>query len=149
MSFGRKINAAAIFALTIIDVLAGFSRNIVMVFAASQVPGDLLWGVQLICSVVEPGLAAIVCSLPVYPALVIRFRSNRREKLEIQHHAANIGAKRWLPHKLRLLTASFPGPFLEISILGPAQNTEHHNEEVLIEAPEAFHVVEGEEERQS
>ena len=148
MPLGRKISAAAVFALVIIDIVTGLARNISTVLAALGIPTDTSGGTQELCDVIEPALAVLICSLPAYKALVFKFRSHRTDKLNFQRHAANIGGKRWLPHKLRLLTASIPSPFLDISILGPAPTTEQRSEESLIKAPEVSHVVAGEEEKQ-
>lgn len=156
MAMSKKISAVLIFAIIIIDIMVGLVRNVAVVLAAYGSPTDASGAVEVICAVIEPSVAVIVCSLPAYGVLVFKFRSRQRNRLEFQHTAAADG-KWWQSQKLLLLIASIPGPQLEISILkerpiqatehGSDETTEHGSEEILVEAPGAADVEEGEVEK--
>ena len=149
MPLGKKIAVAAVFALVIIDILMSLARNVSAVLDALGHPTDASAEVSIICTVAEPAIAVLVCSLPPYRALIFKFRSRRSDSYDVRHNAAGMHRRAWLPRKLHLLTASIPSPFLEITIMqGPiSRATERTSEEVLVEAPEAIHIPEQEAEK--
>ena len=151
MPLAKKISVAAVFALIVIDIIAGIVRSVVTMFAANGTSvTDIAYEVATICSVIEPAIAVLVCSLPPYRALVFKFRFRKNGDLEPQHNVPTIGARRWrLPKPFRLLSASIPSPFLSISILReqPPQSTSQYSSTSSIDLPGLVHVVPTEEEK--
>lgn len=87
MPLGRKISVAAIFAIVIVDTMAGLARNIAVIIAALGSPTDASQGVSFICAIIEPALAVLVCSLPPYKALISNFRFRRHDDFQLQSTA--------------------------------------------------------------
>lgn len=140
MPMSRKIGVAAIFMIIIIDTAISITRNVGVVLAAYGSPTDTSGSVDLVCQVVEPALAVLVCSLPAYKTLVLKFRSRRSSSYE---RPRTTGGKWWRPKKSQL-TDSIPDTLLEFSTLReqPTQTTERGSEETPAEASGVAHVVE-------
>lgn len=142
MPLGRKISAAAVFALIIVDIVAGIARNAATLYVDLGGAAEQARILDLITSVIEPTVAVTVCSLPAYRALVFNFRS-QSNSCSPQHDAADAPRKKKLSHKLRLLTASIPSPFLEVTILREpdVSGQRSRSQENLVEAPVVMDVL--------
>ena len=131
MPLTKKINIAAVFALTILDILFGVIRNVGIIVAMDTTPtqsgGDDL---DIIGQVIEPAIAVFVCALPPYRALVVKLRSRKNNHLELQHDVPTIRARRRrLPRPFHLLSLNIPSPMLSVSILRehPQQSVSHYS----------------------
>lgn len=146
MPLGRRISAAAVFGLIAVDIMVGIARNVVVICGILEGSASLPYSINVIGGVIEPTIAVIACSLPAYKVLVFKFRSRRSDGGAVQHNAAGMRGRFWLPRKLHLLTASIPSPYLEITILKEptTQITDRNGEGILVEAPEEVHVLKGE-----
>ena len=128
MPVGRKISVAAVFAIVIIDTAISVARNVATIIAALSSPTDASANVDIICGVIEPALAVLVCSLPPYKALVFKLRPRRSDNPGLRQPPV-VGGRWWNSEKLSQLI-SIPGPLLEVSILQeqPSQTTERSSE---------------------
>ena len=152
MSLSRKIAAAAVFALIIIDISVGIARNVSVTLVAQGKPTDASGYVEVIGSVVEPAIAVLMCSLPPYRVLVFKLRSRQTgESRELQHNAAHMDRKGWWSRRLAIftdrpfpLTVSIPDPSLEITLLRERSHysTGQGSEGSWVERPEMVHVTE-------
>ena len=72
MRRSRKISTAAIFAIIIVDITMGIIKNIAALSSnlLDQDYYGFFYEMSLVCQYVEPGLAIIVCALPVYRVLL-------------------------------------------------------------------------------
>ena len=114
----RKIGVAAVFALVIIDIALGILRQTPSLVLNGVIQdNEAAYNINYVSCLLEPILAVIVCSLPPYRALAVKFRSKRGD-LELQRDVAII-KRRWLrPRKVfSLISAYIPNPYLEISTL--------------------------------
>ena len=93
MSRSKKIGVAAVFALTIIDIITGILRN------ASSICEDSpeTWNnstcidMNIITAIIEPSFAVVVCALPAYRAILPSSRKRRYESMELRRNAARLG----------------------------------------------------------
>ena len=86
MSKVQRFNAGAVFALVLIDIAMGLTRN---VLAATTGPDEEnnYRSLNNVLSIFEPSLAVIVCALPAYKALSLAQRKRERFRNgEAQRH---------------------------------------------------------------
>lgn len=84
ISTAQKLSSAAVFALIIIDIFMGLTRNIIIacVNQASISMADSLLDANAILAAIEPGLAVIVCALPPYKLILLKSRAQRNHRSE-------------------------------------------------------------------
>ena len=77
MSRSEKVGAAAVFAITIVDIIMGLLRLIATSLYSRGDTADSVYTIWITTQAFEPGLAVIVCALPAYTALLPRSRKHR------------------------------------------------------------------------
>ena len=95
MSITSKISVAGVFAIAIVDTILGTIRLAALLYNALRIGhvDSILTGTYLTLSILEPGLAVIVCTLPVYKLLLPPFRRRRRmdRPVVLQYETARMG----------------------------------------------------------
>ena len=113
MSSAKRLSVAAVFALTIIDIVTGILRNSSTICEESPATwnSDVCVDLNIITAILEPSLAVIVCALPAYRAILPSSRRQRYESRELRRNAANMGfaGKKRLNPPSHSLTVSVNG----------------------------------------
>ena len=93
MSPAKRFSVAAVFALTIVDIIMGILRNSSSICEDSQATwnSDVCVSMNIIFTILELSFAVIVCALPAYRAILPSSRQRRYESRELRRNAANMG----------------------------------------------------------
>ena len=122
MSKAQKISVASVFALVVVDIIAGIIRNASVICADSayyndDLALDVCSTVNSIMSVCEPNLAVFICALPAYRVLLPT--SNRRKNQRNDLHQHLMRRADAAPHNSSLTLDT------ESISLGNLQQTQH------------------------
>ena len=83
MSRARKVSAAAVFAVTIIDIILGIVRNVAEICYYQGYGVDNSFTLFTVLESCEPGIAVIVCAMPAYKVLLPSlFQRRGNEQME-------------------------------------------------------------------
>ena len=119
MTSGKKMSVAAVFALTIIDIVTGILRNSSSICEDSPATwnSETCIGMNIITGIIEPSFAVAVCALPAYRAILPSSRKRRYESAELRRNAAKIGwdSPKRSQYPQRLEENQFPRPEIRMT----------------------------------
>ena len=94
MSTAQKLGAASVFAIIIIDIIIGLSRNVVQSIYFQGNASDTMTAFLDTVTEIEAGLAVIVCALPAYKVLL---PSSQKRRLGADESPNRITAEPSMP----------------------------------------------------
>ena len=87
MSKAQKISVASVFALVVVDIITGITRNAAIICIYNDNPvSEVCETVASTMSVCEPSLAVFICALPAYRVLLPNSNGRKNQRNDLHQH---------------------------------------------------------------